>query len=41
MASGIKLNPDNDADLVDSLTKKYFQKTWYSNPMNVIFHLIT
>ena len=26
MASGIKLNPDNNADLVDSLTKKYFQK---------------
>ena len=24
MASGIKLNPDNNADLVDSLTKKYF-----------------
>ena len=26
MASGIKLNPDNKANLVDSLTKKYFQK---------------
>ncbi len=26
MASGIKLNPDNNPDLADSLTKKYFQE---------------
>ncbi len=26
MVSGIKLNPDNNPDQVDSLTKKYFQK---------------
>ena len=26
MASGIKLNPDNNSDLADSLTKKYFQE---------------
>jgi hypothetical protein len=39
MASGIKLNPDNNADLVDSLTKKYFQKNlvFKSNELDLPF----
>jgi len=39
ITSGIKLNPDNNADLVDSLTKKYFQKNlvFKSNELDLPF----